>query len=165
MLLASDGRPGGSDRRHRLRKKGNAMTVCPHNCGLVHISLDLDDVTNPKDVKNISWPWWQSLGPNMDFEGHWRLSASGKGSHLLLCVREPLLEIVDIFEVRLINGDDWWRLAHDLMRCKDSGPKTRWGRYIRTRAGFRKLERWASGVVFDRKNGKKAGEWQPWPSP
>ncbi len=114
------------------------MTVCPHFCRGDHITVDLDQKRKPPSV----------LVTNpviLVRDAHWRKSASGH-VHMLVCVKGKL-SLPLKFWFRLRNFDDQWRVMSDLYRIHFS---------------YGNWKRYSTGILFDVKEGRNAGEWNKW---
>ena len=114
------------------------MTQCPHVCSGFHLTLDLDERVSPPEIVPTAL-----VKPSCY---HWRLSAGGKGIHVLACV--PSNDNKELNAAWAMH----WRLAnHD----DPSRWKADWNRF-----GATLDTRYIMGVIWDYKNGSHAGEWQ-----
>lgn len=122
------------------------MTVCPHRASSAtrikhdHVTLDLDNRTRPPS----RYLWYSPKNRDVVKCVHWRVSAGGHGLHIIVCLRHPI-SAIDKFIFRMWNHDDIWRLSYDMIRY-DTGTRDEGNLY-------------ATGVLFDLKNGREAGPW------
>jgi len=109
------------------------MAICPDLDTLhSHVTLDWDTENEPHSTM-----YEVSKAKCI----HWRVSASGKHKHILLCFTRSFT-VFELFMLRAKLHDDPYRFSHDWQRWSVTGDV-----------------RFASGVLFDLKHGVYAGEW------
>lgn len=107
------------------------MIVCPHSCGMVHATADIDEpypaVRNLRNIRGRVCV-------------HRRVSASGN-THYLICTSQAT--VLGLFMIRAQLRDDSVRWAMDWKRWSETHDTS-----------------YATGILFDVKDGHHAGEWE-----
>lgn len=118
-------------------------TFCPHDGKNPHphITLDLDASEHyhpePPVWKDIAHFWRQE-----PMCAHWRTSASVLNLHVLVCLPPGEYTVAQFFLWRTAHGDDKSRVEKDWTRWKQTGDAS-----------------YATGALFDVKDGMTAGPW------
>lgn len=106
------------------------MAICPHDCGRLHITLDID------------LPFGTHRFGNKFDDYHTRKSPGGNTHYIFCWNTRNVLSADTIFRIREMLHDDTERVDADKARFLATGDM-----------------RFAEGVLFDSRNGSDAGEW------